>query len=176
MHWWVLVHQHSPHVPGWVQDSKVQLRTTIFTPWESQSTGGLIGSYKCSLATFQYLATGTCDPPAGMLQLNSHYYYPCHKQTTMEPPMDPKHAVCQELFALGTKGSRVNLLVNNRGASKQTVLSLRSIQMDVGDCINIQTPHPRPLQGNYIQISTPSVKQQKIVLGQTAIFIKGCSM
>ncbi len=51
----------------------------------------LIGSCRCSFAScLPILATGTCDPPTGMLQ---HKFTLPMPQTTMEPPMDPKHAV-----------------------------------------------------------------------------------
>jgi hypothetical protein len=80
---------------------------------------------------------------------NSHY--PCHKQRWN---LQWIQSMLSGAFDLGTK--RVTReppckLVNNRGA-KQTMLSLRSIQMDVGDCITLRhpnTPHSKEITSKF---------------------------
>jgi hypothetical protein len=92
----------------------------------------------------------------------------------MEPPMNGWiQSMLSGAFALGTKGSRVNLLVTTEVQANSAIAEKHS-----NGCWRlhyIKTPHLHPLQRYYIQISTPSVKQE-VVLGQIAIFIKGCSM
>lgn len=150
VHWWVLVHQRSsPWVPGWVQDSKVLNWGRRSLHLGTRKALSLIGSCRCSFACLPILATGTCEPPTGMLQYNSHY--PCHKQRWN---LQWIQSMLSGAFDLGTKrvmGEPPCKLVNNRGA-KQTMLSLRSIQMDVGDCITLRhpnTPHSKEITSRF---------------------------
>ncbi len=126
----------------------------------------LIGSCRCSFACLPILATGTCEPPTGMLQYNSHY--PCHKQRWN---LQWIQSMLSGAFDLGTK--RVTAEPPCKLVNKQRCKANNAIaDKHSNGCWRlhyIKTPQHPPLQANYIQISTPSVKQE-IVLGQTAIY------